>query len=280
MAELSFENQYFSFDGQSYSFAGPFANTLTVSDDDMELSIGEEVQIGSAIYTYEGLALIGPSGSAEGIVLSQGGFMIILSDEDLGSGMFGIDAVTPFEFCFCAGTRIRTPKGEVAVETLQAGDLVETVDNGAQPVRWIGATRVSMAAILAAPERGPIRIAAGTFGATRPLLVSPHHRVQVTGWRSAALTVGPALAAASDLVDGARVARMPPAAVTYWHLMFDRHELVWSDGAISESLHPAEAAKTPTLARQMAELRQLFPWIDWSDTPVRPCLQAGEARCV
>ena len=39
--------------------------------------------------------------------------------------------------CFVAGTMIRTPRGEVPIETLQPGDLVITRDDGAQPLRWI-----------------------------------------------------------------------------------------------------------------------------------------------
>ena len=36
--------------------------------------------------------------------------------------------------CFVAGTLIRRPEGEVAVETLQVGDLVLTSSGDARPV--------------------------------------------------------------------------------------------------------------------------------------------------
>ncbi|WP_048861183.1 Hint domain-containing protein, partial [Acidisphaera rubrifaciens] len=44
--------------------------------------------------------------------------------------------------CFRAGTRIRTPAGDVPVETLAVGDLVLTAAGAARPVRWIGRRRI------------------------------------------------------------------------------------------------------------------------------------------
>ncbi|TDG04992.1 hypothetical protein E2C05_31985, partial [Paracraurococcus ruber] len=45
--------------------------------------------------------------------------------------------------CFYPGTRIRTPDGEAAVETLAIGDLVLTADGQARPVRWVGRQTVA-----------------------------------------------------------------------------------------------------------------------------------------
>ncbi len=40
--------------------------------------------------------------------------------------------------CFTPGTRIATPRGEVAVQDLQVGDRVITRDDGVQEILWIG----------------------------------------------------------------------------------------------------------------------------------------------
>ena len=45
--------------------------------------------------------------------------------------------------CFTTGTLIATPEGDCAVEALQVGDLVSTVDRGAQPILWIGRRRIT-----------------------------------------------------------------------------------------------------------------------------------------
>ena len=44
--------------------------------------------------------------------------------------------------CFLAGTRIATPRGEVPVEQLVAGDTLSTNSGAAQPIVWIGTGRV------------------------------------------------------------------------------------------------------------------------------------------
>src|SRR5262249_33777905 len=40
--------------------------------------------------------------------------------------------------CFLRGTAIKTPDGEVRIEDLKIGDLVETVRGKAMTVKWIG----------------------------------------------------------------------------------------------------------------------------------------------
>lgn len=57
------------------------------------------------------------------------------------SGMTGSRQTSNFAVCFTAGTMIATPDGERAIETLKVGDLVETLDNGPQAIRWIGGAR-------------------------------------------------------------------------------------------------------------------------------------------
>lgn len=160
--------------------------------------------------------------------------------------------------CFVAGTLIRTPGGEVPVERLRPGDLVDTRDDGAQPLRWIGGRTVAAAGMFA-----PIRIRGGTYGNHRMLMVSPEHRVLLRDSR-AELLFGDAevLVAAKDLVNGASVRWAPGGQVTYVHLMFDRHQVIFSEGLETESFLPgpqtSEIFDTPVLE----EICAIFPQLD------------------
>ena len=54
---------------------------------------------------------------------------------------FTHNTITP-GICFAAGTLIRTPAGDVPVETLKAGDVVLTASGAMRPVKWMGHTDV------------------------------------------------------------------------------------------------------------------------------------------
>ena len=160
--------------------------------------------------------------------------------------------------CFTQGTRIRTERGEVPVETLQVGDLVETRDHGLQPIRWIGQRRVA-----AVGPHAPVVIEAGVFGNHDRLVVSPQHRVLVTHWM-AELMFGEeeVLVAARDLVNDCSVCVLEGGEVTYVHLLFDRHEIVWSEGLLTESFLPGPQVMSSLEDRVRAEVLELFPEID------------------
>ncbi len=140
------------------------------------------------------------------------------------SGSETIDAT-----CFYAGTRIATPTGEVAVETLRPGDLVLTADGRAMRVNWLGRQTVSLvfASKLSAL---PIRIKAGAFDEGTPardLLVSPEHAMFLDG----------VLIHAGALVNGASMVRETnvPQTFVYYHVELDEHALLLAEGAPCES---------------------------------------------
>lgn len=181
--------------------------------------------------------------------------------------------------CFTAGTRILTPYGPRPVEDLRPGDLVITADDGLQPIRWTGRRSVPAKGKLA-----PIRLRAGSiFGNSRDLLVSPQHRMLITGHR-ANLLFGESevLAAAKHLIDGRDVLRDPGGEVTYVHLLFDRHQVIFAEGAASESFHPGTQGLDAVTGPAREELFRLFPELrsdpnGYGDTS-RLCLKRHEAR--
>lgn len=157
--------------------------------------------------------------------------------------------------CFAAGTRIATPYGPRAVETLRPGDLVLTRDNGPQPIRWAGARTVAAQGDLA-----PIRFETGALGNSRPLLVSPQHRMLCDDWRAQMLFgETEVLVAAKHLVNDRTIRRAPGGLVSYHHILFDRHEIVLAEGAASESFHPGDEALSALDGATRRELLRLFP---------------------
>lgn len=160
--------------------------------------------------------------------------------------------------CFVAGTLIRTPDGEVAVETLEPGDLVVTRDEGPRPVRWVGSRTVA-----AEGDHAPIHISAGTFGDHRDLMLSPQHRVLLRD-ALAELLFGEdeVLVAARDLLNDRSVTRRSGGPVTYVHLMFDRHQVICSEGLETESYLPGPQTASQFEAPVVTEICRLFPQLD------------------
>ncbi len=157
--------------------------------------------------------------------------------------------------CFVAGTRVLTARGLRRIEALRPGDPVWTRDNGMQPLRWIGRRQVA-----GRGELAPVRIAPGVFGNDRAVMVSPQHRILLTGWR-AELYFGEAevLAPAVHLVDGHRVRVAPQARVDYVHIAFDRHEILCAEGMLTESLYPGPMAMAALPAAARREIKAIFP---------------------
>ena len=160
--------------------------------------------------------------------------------------------------CFVAGTLIETDRGGIPVERLRVGDLVLTQDSGLQPLRWVGQRQVAAVGALA-----PVRIMANTFGEHRPLLVSPQHRIVIRD-AGAELLFGEeeVLIAAKDLVNGRSVQRLQGGTVDYVHLMFDHHQIVFSEGLATESFLPGP--QTTNLLEQsvLEEILTIFPELD------------------
>ncbi|HEY9038394.1 MAG TPA: Hint domain-containing protein [Roseovarius sp.] len=225
----------------------PDGNTYTV----LGFNINEG---GGASYaTVEGLAFVG----------GVGGFpprdvpLTVISTAEGPSHAYSSLATPP---CFTAQTRIRTRGGEVPITQLVPGDLVMTADNGAQPIRWIGRTYLPAAVLARRPEFRPVRIARDAFGADRPSrdsVLSPQHRILIRDWRAAYLFgEDEVLVPIKKMINDSSITIDHGAQdVTYYHLAFDRHELIWGDGLLSESYLMSDYDAPET----HAELVALFP---------------------
>jgi len=160
--------------------------------------------------------------------------------------------------CFVAGTMIATPEGERPVESLVPGDLVLTLDDGPQPLRWTGRRSVAAEGAMA-----PIHVREGTFGAHRALTISPLHRLMIRD-SLAELLFGEVevLVAAKELVNDFTVTRREGGEVEYVHLLFDKHQVIWSEGMLTESFLPGTQMADSFEAEIVEEICTIFPELD------------------
>ncbi len=180
--------------------------------------------------------------------------------------------------CFTAGTAILTAQGLRAVEDLRPGDHIITRDHGLQPLRWTGSRTVAGFGNFA-----PIRMETGVCGNSRPLLVSPQHRMLHCSAKAALYFDTPeVLIPAKHLVNGTTVTQVETQSVTYVHLLFDQHEIIFAEGAASESFHPGKLGLQALSNASREDLFASFPALrshpeSYGDT-ARLCLRQHEAR--
>lgn len=187
--------------------------------------------------------------------------------------------------CFVAGTLIETARGPCPVETVRPGDRVLTRDHGHQAVRWVGGAHVPAAGLDLRPNLRPIRIHAGALGDAAPardLLVSPQHRVLVRSRISHRLFKDAEVMVAARHLVGLPGISMTglPGGVTYHHLLFDRHEVILSEGCWTESLYTGPQALMSLSAAARCEILGLFPELGTrtAPEPARRLLTGREAR--
>lgn len=200
-----------------------------------------------------------------------------------GNNQFLVGDYVTAPICFAKGTLIRTPAGERAVEDLRPGDRVITLHHGTQQL--VSSMRNAVAGF---GKMAPVRIAAGHFGATRDLMVSQNHRILCQGPDIELMFETPkVLVAAKHLVGHPGVSLVPCARITYVHLQFSRHEVIWANGCASESLFaaPKTNAMRNTETDQQDELLSIFPELVEVGQfqglqPAQRCLTKSEAAAL
>ncbi|WP_198672041.1 Hint domain-containing protein, partial [Pseudogemmobacter bohemicus] len=165
--------------------------------------------------------------------------------------------------CFTPGTLIATPRGEVPVEELRAGDKVITRDNGIQEIRWTGEKALTGQQLRLDSHLQPILVKAHSLGnglPERDMLVSPNHRLLVANDRTQLyFDEHEVLVAAKHLVGAKGIHQIESIGVSYIHFMCDRHEVVLSNGAWTESFQPGDYTLKGMGNAQRNEIFELFP---------------------
>ena len=165
--------------------------------------------------------------------------------------------------CFTVGTLVATDKGHVSIEDLQPGDRVLTRDNGYRPIMWIGSRHFDADELSLYDELQPIVIEKGALGANTPscdMSVSPHHRMLLTGDLSQAMGgESEVLVAAMDLTFMPGIRQGGQSTVTYFHIMFEDHEVIRADGCWTESFLPEASVLDQMSRAQRQEILTVFP---------------------
>lgn len=155
---------------------------------------------------------------------------LTLDDFIVNTGTTGTTITTDLPApCFAAGTLIRTEKGDIAVESLRAGDRIHVEsDAEAREVVWIGQRDVDCARHPDPAAVWPVRVTAGAFGSGQPardLYLSPDH----------AIFLQDSLIPVKHLLNGATIARVPTDHVTYYHVELVAHAVILAEGLPVES---------------------------------------------
>ncbi len=188
----------------------------------------------------------GETGEIETFTFAGTGMDFSLTGDTAGTGEMLQEV-----FCFLPGTRILTPSGQVAVETLKIGDALVTRFGGIRKLKWIGIQRYAGRFLVNNPDMMPVCIKAGALGDDLPLrdlYVSAGHSMLVDG----------NLILAKNLVNGITVIQeAPPELVEYYALEFEVHDCVIAEGTFSESY--ADAPGFRNRFHNAAQFHALYP---------------------
>lgn len=196
--------------------------------------------------------------SGEPAVPPIGTFNITSGDESAQVGDIAFSNFETINFsviCFASGTQITTRSGKIEIQHLRAGDLVWTLDHGYVPIKWIGSTTAE-----AIGDNAPIVFHPQALGNERTLCVSPQHRMLIFG-RDVELLFGhfEVFVPAKFLVDGCAVSPRTGGKITYFHMLFEEHEIVEAEGALAESFHPGHVGFANLDAVAQEEIFAVLP---------------------
>ncbi len=195
----------------------------------------------------------------------------------LGSYQSHTTTPTPYATitCFLRGTLIETDRGPTPVETLRGGSRVLTADGSYKTLRSALSRKLNAHHLRRNTKLAPVRITRGSLGnglPRRDLRVSRQHRMLVSSKVCERM-----FGKKNVLVSAIRLTEMPGifvehdlSEVEYFHLLFDQHEVVFAEGAPSESFFVGPEALKSVPADCRAEILNLFPQLETSGRNAEP----------
>lgn len=177
--------------------------------------------------------------------------------------------------CFAGEARIATLAGHVPAQELNAGDKVMLPSGGSAALTRVLKRTVSETELETFPDLDPVVIRRGALGQGLPqsdLRVSPQYRLMISS------PIAKSMFGTSEvLVSAEKLTALPGVyrdhsntPLTYVHLVFESHKIIYVEGAPAESLMSGKdaLAKLPGAAR--AEMLMLFPELGQVDIKGSP----------
>lgn len=134
--------------------------------------------------------------------------------------------------CYVNGSRIRTERGDVAIEAIAPGDRVVVLRDGhevLEAVKWLGSSQIDLGRHAHREDAAPIRFRKDAIGESQPvadLLLSPEHCLIIDGH----------CVPAKMLVNGGSiVAERDHPPFTYYHIELEKHGILLAENTPSES---------------------------------------------
>jgi autotransporter passenger strand-loop-strand repeat protein len=262
---------------------GTFAGTVNFSGTGGILEIGDAASIGSGAILEnflpgETLILDGAGSfsfaSKTGVITFDGSDSFKINNLPTQDTLVGttvanglaITVVQATAPCFAAGTRILTPRGEIAVENLVIGGMVITKDGEDAPIKWIGKRKLDLSRHPHPEQAQPIFFEADCLADGVPsseLILSPDHALYLDG----------VLVPAKALVNGQNIRQLNRQTVTYYHIELERHSIIFSESTPVETyletgnrgaFENGTDALTlhPDLAQTMREEQSCAPFVE------------------
>jgi Hint domain len=230
--------------GAAWNFGGTVASNQTIvlagTQDSLTLENPEAMNATLSGFSTGDLVVLAGVTDATGLSLSGSDVLTIsrADNPDLTIQLSGVvpavalttvagatDLTVP---CFAAGTMIRTPTGDVLVETIRAGTQVVSNFGGHRQVIWVGQREIDCRRHPKPTLVWPIQIDADAFGPGLPatnLRVSPDH----------AIYINDALVPARHLVNNDTIWQVPVDTIKYFHIELKTHDVILANSLPAES---------------------------------------------
>jgi uncharacterized repeat protein (TIGR01451 family) len=170
--------------------------------------------------------------------------------------------------CFASATRIAMEVGEMPVETIRKGMVVQTARGTKAAVTWVGFRRCRCAAHPRPTDIWPVRVRKDAFGAELPrrdLLLSPDHAVYMSG----------VLIPIRALINGISILQEKTDEITYWHVELAEHDVLLAEGLPCESYLDTGNRASFANAGTVVKLHPDFAHYVWESNGCAPLIASG-----